>query len=67
MLGTIAFERVINELVFKLLRQGYVPGKFKSQKARFPKWMRWRKWFLVPYAITWVVIVWLWIWPLWHT
>jgi hypothetical protein len=64
-LGTIALERIINEFVHKLLRPGYVPGKFRSRVPTFPEWMPRRKWFFAPYMVTWVVILVLWVWPLW--
>ena len=61
-LGAIALERMINELVFKLLRPGYVPGKFKLQPAPYPEWLTRRRWFLVPYTLTWLVAIALWVW-----
>lgn len=60
LLGSVGTERMINELLFKILRRGYVPGKFPSLVARFPEWERRRRVFLVPYAATWVLyVVWL--------
>ena len=61
-LGTIAIERMFNELVFKLLKPGYVPGKFKSCVASHPEWLTRRRRLLVPYASTWVLAVGLWFW-----
>jgi hypothetical protein len=63
-LGTIAPERVFNELVFKVMRPLYVPGKFRSRVAQFPEWVERRRFFLGPYALTWLVILGLWAWPL---
>ena len=56
-LGAMALERMFNELFFKLLRPGYVPGKFKSEVARYPEWLALRKRFIGPYVLTWIVIV----------
>lgn len=54
-LAAIGSERMLNELLFKILRPGYVPGKFPSMTATFPAWMRRRRVFLVPYAATWAL------------
>jgi hypothetical protein len=62
-LGTIALERMFNELLFKLMRPGYVPGKFHLQAPLYPEWLARRRWFLVPYALTWVLAIGLWFWP----
>ena len=56
LLGSVGTERMINELAFKILRPGYVPGKFPSLVARFPEWEQRRRRFLVPYAATWVLL-----------
>ncbi len=56
-LGAIALERMFNEFFFKLMRPGYVPGKFLSTIAAYPRWQAERKWFLVPYALTWALIL----------
>lgn len=63
-LGTIALERVFNEFVFKVIRPGYIPGKFRSRVARFPEWVLRRRVFLGPYALTLLAILGLWAWPL---
>jgi len=55
-LGAIALERMFNELFFKLLRPGYMPGKFLAVVC-FPVWMAERRWLLVPYTLTWVIIL----------
>jgi len=57
LLCAIGGERMINELLFKLLVKGYVPGKFRSMTGPFQEWMRWRRYFLAPYAATWVLAV----------
>lgn len=54
-LAAIGTERMVNELFFKILRRGYVPGKFPSMTATFPAWLDRRRVFLVPYAATWVL------------
>jgi hypothetical protein len=65
-LGTIALERMFNEYLYKLRKPGYVPGKFQSVEPRFPQWVSKRRWFLVPYAATWGIILALYVWPPWH-
>lgn len=57
LLASIGTERMVNELFFKILRHGYVPGKFRSMIALFPDWMRRRRYFLAPYAATWALYV----------
>jgi hypothetical protein len=52
-LCAIGGERMINELLFKILVKGYVPGKFKSMSGPYQHWMVWRRYFLPPYAATW--------------
>jgi hypothetical protein len=54
-LAAIGSERMLNELLFKVLRRGYVPGKFRSMTAAFPEWLERRRLFLAPYAATWVL------------
>jgi hypothetical protein len=56
-LAAIGSERMLNELLFKILRRGYVPGKFPSMTATFPVWLHRRRIFLVPYAATWLLYV----------
>ena len=57
LLATIGFMRMFLELIYKILVDDYVPGKFKSMKARYPEWLKDRKWFLFPYALTWTLFV----------
>jgi len=57
LLCSIGGERMINELLFKLLVKGYVPGKFRSMTGPFEHWMRRRRYFLAPYAATWILAV----------
>ena len=63
-LGSIAVERMLNELLFKVLRPGYVPGKFKVVSPRAPEWVARRRWLLAPYALTWIAVGALWAYPL---
>jgi hypothetical protein len=62
-LGAIALERMFNEVVFKLMRPGYVPGKFRSMSPLFPAWLDKRRKLLMPYVATWMIVAALWIWP----
>ena len=57
LLGTIAIMRMLIELLFKILDKKYVPGKFKSMVPIYPEWSKKRKKFLVPYAMTWIVCI----------
>ncbi|MBN2030862.1 hypothetical protein JW824_11545 [bacterium] len=57
LLGTIGFMRMFLELLYKILVKAYVPGKFKSMVAQYPEWSIKRKWFLVPYTLTWTIFV----------
>ena len=54
-LAAVGTERMLNELLFKILRAGYVPGKFPSMTAACPDWQRRRTIFLIPYAATWAL------------
>ena len=60
-LGAIACERMLTELFFKIMRPGYVGGHFKSTEPTFPEWTHKRKVFVVPYVLTWVLFIGLWI------
>lgn len=53
LLCAIGGERMFNELLFKILVRGYVPGKFRSMVGPFEVWMTRRRYFLPPYAATW--------------
>jgi len=57
LLCAIGGERMFNELLFKILVRGYVPGKFRSMTGPFQAWMTWRRYFLPPYAMTWALFV----------
>lgn len=60
-LGSIACERMLTELFFKILRAGYVGGHFTSVEPVFPYWIKGRTMFLVPYALTWILFGGLWV------
>ncbi len=55
--GTIGFMRMFLELLYKILSKEYVPGKFKLMIARYPEWLKRRKWFLIPYSFTWSIFI----------
>jgi hypothetical protein len=55
LLAAIGSMRMFNELLFKIIVRGYVPGKFKSVTGPLPGWMSRRRYFLWPYAATWVL------------
>jgi hypothetical protein len=55
LLCAIGGERMFNELLFKILVRGYVPGKFRSMTGPFQAWMSRRRYFLPPYAMTWAL------------
>ena len=58
---------MFNELFFKLLRPGYMPGKFSEEVPAFPFWLAERRYFLAPYAMTWLLLVYLGLlWPQEH-
>ena len=59
-LGAIAGERMLSELQYKMLNPGYVGGHFKSLEPPFPEWVTRRRVFVVPYALTWGLFIWLW-------
>lgn len=54
LLASIGTMRMLLELLFKILRNDYVPGKFRSMTAQFPMWMHRRAYFLAPYTATWM-------------
>jgi len=47
-------SRMFLELCFKILVPGYAPGKFRSVTGSFVEWTRQRKYFLLPYGVTWL-------------
>jgi hypothetical protein len=57
LLCAIGGERMCNELLFKILVRGYVPGTFRSMTAPFAEWMVLRRHFLLPYGATWALSV----------
>ncbi len=57
LLCAIGGERMFNELLFKILVRGYVPGKFRSMTGPFAVWMTRRQYFLAPYAATWALFL----------
>lgn len=60
-LGSIACERMLTELFFKILRPGYVGGHFRSIEPAFSDWLTRRRIFVLPYVFTWVLFVALWV------
>jgi hypothetical protein len=57
LLAAIGSMRMLLELLFKMLVRDYVPGKFSSMTGPFVHWTTQRQYFLVPYAVTWLVYV----------
>jgi len=57
MLSSIGSMRMFLELLYKMLRTDYTPGKFRSLVGPFPRWVDLRRRFIVPYAATWVLYV----------
>jgi hypothetical protein len=57
LLGALGSMRMFNELFFKIIVRGYVPGKFRSMEGPFREWMTKRRYFLPPYAATWGIYV----------
>jgi hypothetical protein len=53
--ASIGTMRMFNELLFKMIVRDYTPGKFKSLTGPFKEWMTRRRYFLAPYAATWVL------------
>ncbi len=51
------FCRMLLELLFKILRRDYVPGKFRSIIGPFTQWRERRRYFLVPYTATWLLCI----------
>jgi hypothetical protein len=54
LLAAIGTMRMFLELLFKMMVQGYAPGKFRSMAGPYQEWMTRRSVFVVPYALTWV-------------
>jgi hypothetical protein len=55
LLAAIGSMRMFNELLFKMIVKDYTPGKFKSLIGPYQVWMSQRRYFLAPYACTWVL------------
>lgn len=55
LLASYGSMRMFNELFFKMVVRDYTPGKFKSLVGPFQEWMRKRRYFIPPYAATWVL------------
>jgi len=55
LLAAIATMRMFLELLFKILRHDYTPGKFQSLTGPFVEWNYRRRFFLAPYAVTWAL------------
>lgn len=55
LLAAIGSMRMFLELFFKILVQGYAPGKFRSMVGPFRAWADRRRYFLAPYAATWAL------------
>lgn len=65
LLASIGSMRMFLELLFKMLRHDYTPGKFKSLTGPFVDWYTHRRHFLAPYAATWLLYVVLCSHPAW--
>jgi hypothetical protein len=57
LLATIGSMRMFLELLFKMLRHDYTPGKFRSMVGPFTDWYEHRRHFVAPYALTWALYV----------
>ncbi len=56
-LASIGSMRMFLELLFKMVRSNYAPGKFRSMKGPYVDWLRWRRHFIPPYVATWMLYV----------
>ncbi len=65
LLAAIGTMRMFLELLFKMLPTDYVPGKFRSMVGPFPEWMSWRRHFVTPYTLTWLLYLVLCSHPAW--
>lgn len=65
LLAAIGTMRMFLELLFKMLPSDYVPGKFRSMVGPFPEWMHWRRHFITPYTLTWLLYLLLCSHPTW--
>lgn len=57
LLAAIGSMRMFLELLFKMLVRDYVPGKFLSLTGPYLHWAARRRYFIVPYAVTWLLYV----------
>jgi hypothetical protein len=57
LLAAIGSMRMLLELLFKMLVRDYVPGKFMSLTGPYLQWAARRRYFVVPYAVTWLLYV----------
>ena len=57
LLASIGSMRMFLELLFKMLVRDYAPGKFRSMTGPFTEWMARRQYFVMPYAVTWLIYV----------
>jgi len=57
LLASMGSMRMFLELLFKMLRSDYTPGKFRSMTGPFSEWLAWRHHFVTPYALTWLLYV----------
>jgi hypothetical protein len=57
LLAAIGSMRMFLELLFKMLVRDYVPGKFMSLTGPYLQWAARRRYFIVPYAVTWLLYV----------
>jgi len=55
LLAAIGSMRMFNELLFKMIVKNYTPGKFKALIGPHQEWLRLRRYFLAPYAATWLL------------
>ena len=57
LLASIGSMRMFLELLFKMVVRDYAPGKFRSMTGPFTEWTTWRRYFLTPYAMTWLLYI----------
>lgn len=57
LLAAIGSMRMFLELLFKMIVPEYAPGKFRSMKGPFVEWMPRRRYFVLPYGLTWALYV----------
>ena len=55
--ASMGFERMIVEYYKGFIKSGYVPGKFKAEKPIYTNWLAKRKIFILPYTLTWIVML----------